>query len=129
MKKTRKPIGSPSLIGRVDFSQASLLVGPERTPVTGGWVDFKIDLEDRASLMRRPPWESCAWCGNPQDGRPRCDRCGQKHGDAVPPVRWWETNRVDMIWWFEHRMTIVAEAFQADYLVVGEHIERSYPPA
>lgn len=33
-----------------------------------------------------------------------------------------------MIWWFEHRMTMAAVAFQVEHLVVGDHIERSYPP-
>lgn len=28
-----------------------------------------------------------------------------------------------MIWWFEHRMTMAAVAFQVEHLVVGNHID------
>lgn len=127
MKRTRKPIVTPSRVSDLDLSRVTFTFGPERTPVALAWTDAWLDL-GASAVARRPPWISCAWCGDPHDGRTRCDRCGQKHGDAVPPVRWWETNRVDMIWWFEHRMTMAAVAFQVEHLVVGDHIERSYPP-
>lgn len=113
MKKTRRPIGAPSRVVEIDIGRATLTVGPERRPFALTWTNTWLDL-GAATVMRRSPWSSCLWCGDPYDGRQRCWRCGHKHRDSVAPTRWWEEHDADTADWNEHRRVMVEAAFEDD---------------